>query len=141
LIVPKHGVINLLEVDNLIDGVFLLIEKGQPGEAYNITDGESSSFRDFWKMLLKDSLGHQRVYGVSKPVLQLFSVIITCILWIVHLFGDKNNFDFTPSVINFLSRSNNYSIEKIRKLGYQPRVNLQEGMNRIKKWVREDPPF
>jgi nucleoside-diphosphate-sugar epimerase len=43
--------------------------------------------------------------------------------------------------VDWMSRSNFYSIEKAqRMLGYQPKVSLDEGMQRIQHWLETNSP-
>jgi nucleoside-diphosphate-sugar epimerase len=39
--------------------------------------------------------------------------------------------------IRYLTRSATYSIEKIQKLGYRPRIELAQGMDLTAQWLRE----
>jgi nucleoside-diphosphate-sugar epimerase len=47
--------------------------------------------------------------------------------------------EVTPAAVRYLARSGTYSIEKARTvLGYQPSVDLDEGMSRCEKWLRAE---
>jgi nucleoside-diphosphate-sugar epimerase len=47
-------------VDNVVEGLMLAMERGRAGEAYFVTDGETTSFREFVTALL-------RTQGVEPP--------------------------------------------------------------------------
>ena len=54
---------------------------------------------------------------------------------LVQLFGGQT--ELGRGTIDMLSRSGGYSIEKAREqLGFQPAVNLEEGMARTATWAR-----
>jgi nucleoside-diphosphate-sugar epimerase len=38
----------------------------------------------------------------------------------------------------FLSLSKNFSIQKIRSLGYEPKIRLREGVRRVVEWQRKE---
>ena len=44
-----------------------------------------------------------------------------------------------PGAITYLTRTGTYSIDKARReLGYEPKVDLAEGMRRTEAWLREE---
>lgn len=46
--------------------------------------------------------------------------------------------EISPSAVRYLTRTGTYSIEKARRmLGYEPKVELEEGMRRSEAWLRE----
>ena len=121
-----RGVINHVHVDNLLDGVFLAIEQQAGGEIFNLSDGVATSCRDYF--------GHvARIAGKrappSLPAPLLFALIaISSRLW--RWFGGR--FPASAAATRFLMRKNRYSIAKAQqKLGYQPRIGLEQGMNAI----------
>jgi nucleoside-diphosphate-sugar epimerase len=49
------------------------------------------------------------------------------------------NADLLPESIDFLTRSHAYSIEKaVQLLGYQPRINLDQGMELTADWLSKN---
>jgi nucleoside-diphosphate-sugar epimerase len=59
-----HNVTDTAHVDNVVEGLVLAGEKGRPGEAYFVTDGEPVVFREFVTELL-------RTQGVEPPYCSL----------------------------------------------------------------------
>src|SRR6478609_1737182 len=55
-----RNVTDTAHVDNVVEGLVLAAEKGRPGEAYFVTDGEPVVFREFVSALL-------RTQGVEPP--------------------------------------------------------------------------
>ena len=125
-----RGVINHVYVDNLIDGIFLAIEKEAYGEAFNITDGQETSWGEYYKRLAA-------IAGLPKPLSLPAPVIKTLIKLECSL---KRSFgiqpDILPEVVDFSTRPYAYSIEKAQsQLGYQPKITLEEGMEYIREWL------
>ncbi len=50
-----RNVTDTTHVDNVVEGLILAAEKGRPGEAYFVTDGEPVVFREFVTALLRDA--------------------------------------------------------------------------------------
>ena len=47
--------------------------------------------------------------------------------------------EVTPAVVDYLTRRGTYSIERARSLlGFEPAVNLDEGMERTEEWLRAE---
>jgi len=47
--------------------------------------------------------------------------------------------EVNPNSIRYLTRTGTYSIEKARRLiGFEPRVDLEQGMNACEHWLREN---
>ncbi len=111
----RPAVHNHVYVDNLIDGMFVLLDSEHSGEAFNITDGCRTGFREFF--------GHfEKALGASFPVLE----------------HDAARRQLGDMGYRYFTRSSVYSIEKIRALGYQPRVGLEEGMAVTLAWARAE---
>ena len=125
LIDGGRGICNHVYLDNLIDGVFLAVEKEAYGEAFNITDGCQTTWKKYYTQLAE--IGGQPKHIMSMPALLVKTAI--------RQQGKKA--DVFPESIDFVTRPHTYSLEKARQvLGYEPRINLDEGMARIAKWLR-----
>lgn len=120
-----RSVMNHVYVDNLIDGIFLAIEQEAYGETFNFTDGCETTWRSYINHLAEIS-------GLPKPSVALPS-------WLIKLgirLGLADD-SITTASINTLTRPYAYSIEKARhRLGYQPRISLEEGMRRTAEWLQ-----
>jgi nucleoside-diphosphate-sugar epimerase len=123
LINNGKGIINHLYVDNLIDAVWLAIEQEAYGEAFNITDGSNTSWKEYYNRLAK-------IGGMTEPV----SVPTFVAKAAVKLQNGKDG--ITLAAIDAVTRQYAYSIEKAtRILGYQPRIPLEQGMAQTKIWL------
>jgi nucleoside-diphosphate-sugar epimerase len=124
LINGGKGVCNHLYVDNLIDALFLAIEQEAHGEVFNLTDGEQTTWKDYYHHLADIS-------GQTRPAIAMPAVVAKTVL---KQMG--KNADILPESIDFVTRAHTYSIDKAKRLlGYQPRITLAEGMARTAEWL------
>ncbi len=126
-----QGVINHVYVDNLVDAIFLSIEKEAYGEIFNVTDGQKTSWKEYFQ-LLAETGDLPAPFSLPKDELKLFLQVRS---------GGQKLFrqqpDIFPEAVDFMSRPYSYSIDKARKkLTYEPVINLEEGMHRIKQWLQ-----
>lgn len=121
-----RGVINHVHVDNLLDGVFLAIEKRAGGEAFTISDGVATSCKDYFAYVARMA-GKHSLPTLPAPLVFLLIALGT---WVSRFFGRK--FPASAAATHFLMRRNAYSIEKAqRMLGYAPRITLENGMRDV----------
>ncbi|WP_353932004.1 NAD-dependent epimerase/dehydratase family protein [Okeanomitos corallinicola TIOX110] len=126
------GVMNHLYVDNLVDAIFLAIEKEAYGEIFNVTDGEKTSWKEYF-IHLAAMEGLPAPMSLPKEEMKLF-------LKVRHqgqkLFRKKA--DILPESVDFMSRPHAYSIAKVTDLlNYQPKIDLEEGMKRTHQWLQK----
>ena len=127
------GVFSPIYVDNLIDGLELAAAAdGAPGEVFTVSDGRGVSCREFF--------GHySRMLGKPPPrVLPTFAAmsLITVPEAAARIGGTDTEANRTS--MRYLTRTGTYSIEKARRvLGYEPAVDLDEGMGHTETWLRE----
>ncbi|MBW4686066.1 MAG: NAD-dependent epimerase/dehydratase family protein [Komarekiella atlantica HA4396-MV6] len=127
-----RGVINHLYVDNLIDAIFLAIEKETYGEIFNITDGQKTSWKEYFTRLA-EMAGVSIPHSLPKEELKVLAQLR---YQGRKLFGKK--VDILPESIDFISRPYAYSIAKAETtLGYKPKIDLKEGMQRTKEWLQK----
>jgi nucleoside-diphosphate-sugar epimerase len=127
-----RGVMNHVYVDNLIEGIFLAIEKEAYGEAFNITDGQETSWKEYYTRLAE--IGNLAApFSVPADVLK-FIAWVRCISQRVR--GHEP--DTLPESINYVIRPYAYSIAKAQsQLGYKPKITLEEGMRRTRDWLQK----
>ncbi|OUL25307.1 NAD(P)-dependent oxidoreductase [Nostoc sp. 106C] len=128
----EHGVINHVYVDNLIDGIFLAIEKESYGEIFNITDGEQTSWKEYFTRLAEIS-GSPAPMSLGKDEIKLFLKL--------RVQGQKlfrKKADILPESIDFMTRPYACSISKAQSLlNYQPKIGLEKGFQLIQKWLEK----
>ncbi|AOX01780.1 oxidoreductase [Moorena producens PAL-8-15-08-1] len=127
-----RGVMNHVYVDNLIEAIFLAVEKEAYGETFNITDGQETSCKEYFTHLAK--IGNiPAPFSVPAGVLK-FIIQLRCLSQ--SILGQTP--DTLPESVNYITRPYAYSIAKAQsQLGYQPKINLEEGMGRTQEWVAQ----
>lgn len=117
-------------IDNVVHGLRLAMERGRPGEAYFITDGEQLPFRDFLTRLLKTRGVTPSERSIPKPIGR--GAAIACeALW------DALPLPGTPPVtrLAYFLTANEVTIRSDkahRELGYSPRISVAEGIAALK---------
>lgn len=120
-----RGIISYVYLDNLIDAVFLAVEKEAYGEAFNITDGHQITWKEYCARLAE-------IVGMPKPALSMPAMLLK-----TAIRSQGKNFDILPESVDFITRPHAYSIEKARSyLGYEPKILLDEGMALTAKWLQ-----
>lgn len=132
----KRQDITFVYVDDVVQAVFLACEKGQTGRKYFLSDGQvyqSSTFSD----LIREELGHPWWIRITAPI---------WVLRVVTFFGDLiGRMTGKISALNndkyHILRQRNWrcDIEPARReLGYEPRVQLAEGVRRTIRWYKDN---
>jgi len=132
MVLPKRGqgLIHHVYIDNLIDGIFLALERDQTGQTFNITDLSHTSCSEFFGYYT-EMLGKGKIPTVPTS-------LMTSIAWIVEKVCRwiKKDPPLTPTAVRFLSKENTISCEKsVRLLGYKPRVTLGQGMKKVETYL------
>jgi nucleoside-diphosphate-sugar epimerase len=121
-----RNVTETTHVDNVVEGLLLAAERGRPGEAYFVTDGEPVVFREFVTALL----GTQRVEPPDRSLPAWTAAPLARIAeaaWkVLPLRG-------TPPMTTFrswlLTQECTIDISKARReLGYEPIVSQEQGL-------------
>jgi nucleoside-diphosphate-sugar epimerase len=131
--------LNTIYVGNLVDAVFLAVEKPQAvGQVYNLTDGEPVSKRRFLESLAQG-------LNLPKPL------PIPVPMWVARLAawwlerrarrkGKTKAPRVTQAGVKFMGLNLDFSIEKARReLGYAPRFSFDKGMELTMAWYRQNP--
>ena len=132
----KQQDITFVYVTDVVQAVFLALEKGKTGRCYFLSDGavyQSSTFSD----LIRKELGNPWWIRITAP-LWLLRIITFFGEHIGHLTGKVtalNNDKYN------IMRQRNWrcDIDPARQeLGYQPQVTLEEGVRRSIKWYKDN---
>jgi nucleoside-diphosphate-sugar epimerase len=130
--------LNTIYVGNLIDAIFLAVEKPQAvGQVYNLTDGEHVSKRRFIEALVR-GLNLPQPLPVSVPLW-----VGRLVAWWHERRARRRGATKAPKVtqagIKFMGLNLEFSIEKARReLGYAPRFSFDEGMELTLAWYRQN---
>jgi len=132
----KQQDITFVYVTDVVQAVFLALERGVTGRRYFLSDGEvyqSSTFSN----LIRRELGNPWWIRITAP-LWMLRVITFCGEYIGHLTGKVtalNNDKYN------IMRQRNWRCDigpARRELGYEPQVRLEEGVCRSVKWYKEN---
>jgi nucleoside-diphosphate-sugar epimerase len=125
------GVINHVHVDNLIDGILLAMEKDTGAGVFTLTDDEATPVDEFFAY-------HAAMLGRRTPP-KLPAKLALPVLKAAQAALPKMGIQlpFKADGIRFLCRANKVSCDKAkRELGYQPKINLTSGMQRLEEELR-----
>lgn len=133
-LLPAHGqgVFRAIYIDDLVDGVMLAAEKNEGSGQIFIVGGQKTVtcekfFGHYYRMLGKDS---PRM--VSTPVAVAIAEIGRAVF---GLFGKQT--ELGRGAMEMLSKETSVSNAKAsRLLGWQPQIELEEGMRRTETWLR-----
>ena len=126
--------ITFVYVEDVVQAVFLALDKGENGRKYFLSDGEvyqSSTFSD----LIHEELGRPWWIRITAPVWVLRAITF-CGEYLSQMTGKVtvlNNDKYN------ILRQRNWRCDiapAIRELGYQPKVKLEEGVRRTVKWYK-----
>jgi nucleoside-diphosphate-sugar epimerase len=126
-----RGIINHVYVDNLIDAIFLAVRKRAFGRAFNVTDGRATTNAEYFGKLAE-------LAGLSPPRSAPAKLLEG--IGAMTAFARRLGFTDQPlsaDSVRYLMRPYAYSIERARReLGYEPAVDLDQGLERIRPVVR-----
>lgn len=126
LILPGkgEGMMNPIHVHDLVRVYLRIIERGQFGDVYNVTDGQPVTFYDYFCRLAK-------IGGKKSPPRLPYPLLLVAFLFIPKTIATK-------SAIDFVRRPFGYSNERVKShLGFEPQISLQEGLADIEQWLNE----
>ena len=127
-----RGLMSPVYVDNLLDGVVLAAaSEAGAGQVFTIADGITVPAKEFF--------GHYtRALGKGEPRTAPTSVslVLAAVFSAIERARGRTT-EANPESVRYLARTGGYSIEKARRvLGYEPAVDLEEGMRRTLDWLR-----
>ena len=132
----KQQDITFVYVTDVVQAVFLALEKGETGRRYFLSDGEvyqSSTFSN----LIRKELGNPWWIRITAPI-WLLRVITFCGEYLGRMTGKVtalNNDKY------HIMRQRNWRCDITpaqQELGYEPQVQLAEGVKRCVKWYKEN---
>lgn len=117
---------SITHVDNVVEGLLLAAERGRPGEAYFVTDGEDVVFREFVGEMLATKGVAAPSRSMPLPVARAIRVSGEVLWGMLPLKGE-------PPLPRFglwvSSQECTIDISKSRsELGYEPVVSRQQGL-------------
>jgi nucleoside-diphosphate-sugar epimerase len=130
---PRMGnaCLNHVYIDNLIDGIFLAMERQAYGEIFNLTDGQRTTCKEYFSRLA--------TIAQTPPPTSLPTFLVKSLLNLRISDQKKKGqpIDLHADLVHWMNRPHPYSIAKAQQqLGYQPKVSLEEGLQRVKQWLQ-----
>lgn len=133
-LLPAHGqgIFSPVYIDDMIEGVVLTTTRKEGrGQIFTIGGGVEVTCKEFFSY-------HADMAGCSAPRtmgLVPARILAATVGSVTRFFGGQS--ELGRGTMDMLSRKAGYSIEKAgRLLGYEPQVDLDEGMRRSKEWAR-----
>jgi nucleoside-diphosphate-sugar epimerase len=135
---PSKLVMNTIYVGNLVDAIFLAIDKPEAvGQVYNLTDGDRVTKRKFFETIA-DGLGLPR--PKRKVPLVVAKLVARVLEWRARRVGKTDAPRVTRGRVKLIGLNLDFSIEKAkRELGYAPKVGFDEGMKTTLDWFKQQP--
>lgn len=129
LVDQGQGCMNHVYIDNLIDAVFLMIEKNASDRAYNVTDGARTTFEEYFTGLA-GAAGLPVPGSIPAAAARLAG---RAAQWFSGITGIP--VELSAEAVDFVMRPHPVSIDSIIHLGFEPRIGLQEGLARTGQWL------
>lgn len=134
-LLPAHGrgIFSPVYIDDLVDGIVLAGNTAAArGQIFNIGDGSTPTCAEFFSHHAQ-MLGLSGVRCTDTRIARLF---VQAAGSVIRLLGRES--ELGGGTVDMLSRRAGYAIDKAREmLGYEPRVELGEGMHRTRLWAIE----
>ena len=128
-----RGIFSAVYVDDLVTGLTLLAERPEAaGQVFTLGPARGVPAKEFF--------GHYyRMLGKRGPICLPTPIAVAAASaagFAERLRGNRT--EINAASMRYLARPGGYSIEKARRLlGYEPQVDLAEGMRRTEAWLRE----
>jgi len=128
-----RGVFSPVYVDDLVSGLVLAAERPEAaGQIFTIGPAKGVPAKEFFAHYF-------RMLGKRGPVCLPTTIAVAAARaagGLERLRGNRT--EINAASMRYLARPGGYSIEKARRLlGYEPRIDLDEGMRRTEAWLRE----
>lgn len=125
-----RGIFSPTYVDNLVSGIVLTLTQSQSrGQIFTLSDGVGVTCLEYFRRLA--SLVGGTVRTVPTPVARLLARSIGSVTR-----GLGGSSELGDASLGMLLRQGTYSIAKAQSmLGYEPAIDLDEGMYRVGQWL------
>lgn len=125
-----RGLVSPVYLDDLVNGVVLACARAEAaGQVFTLTGDRSVESREFFGRYAR-MLGKDRLPVAPTPVVAAIAATLGRAV---------RDSEVSPAAVRYLARTGTYSIEKARELlGYEPAVDLDEGMRRCEEWLRAE---
>ncbi|MBB2947729.1 nucleoside-diphosphate-sugar epimerase [Actinoplanes lutulentus] len=126
-----NGIFSPVYIDDLVSGVLLARADDAAGQIFTLTGGAGVTCREFFAH-------YYRMLGKRSPLCLPTPAAVAVAAAAGRAFGLAGPTEFNAISMRYFARTGTYSIEKARRvLGYEPKVDLPEGMSRTERWLRD----
>ena len=135
-LLPAHGrgIFRPIYIDDLVDGIVLAAGlAAAAGHIFNLTGDHGLPTAEFfaWHMRWAGKAGAPRTVSTAT------AIRLTRIAQLAGRLTGRPS-EASPQTMLMLSKTERVSIDKARRLlGYEPRIDIAEGMRRTEAWLRE----
>ena len=130
---PGDGLMLPTYIDDLVDAIVLALAKGRPGRPYAVWSGERVTFREYFDRYAA-MVGSAPTKRLPRPLLGALGAAMETV---ARVRGEAPT--FTAAAMKFVDRRGTVSTDRIRsELGWEPRVDLDEGVRRVERWARSE---
>jgi len=132
-----ENVVDLTYIDNVVDALLLCAESPENtlGKKYNISNGEPVKI---WKLIERICAELNLQPPQRKISYQTANAAASVIEFVYRLIPTQPEPPLTRMSVSMLAHSTTLDISAARnELGYQPRVSVDEGVQRFMKWWKE----
>ena len=129
---PGDGVMLPAYVDDLVEGVLVAADRGERGLSYTVWDGHPVTFTDYFSRIAQIA-GSAPPRPLPKPLLELVGAGAEAL---ARLRGVPP--PFSSRAPTLIDRRGTAATKRIRELGWEPKVPLDEGLRRSADWARAE---
>lgn len=127
-----NNLLSTIYIENLITGITLLAKKDEAiNEIYILTDGKNYTQNEFVNAIA-DKLHVYRPMHIPfiAAYMAAFGFKLLSLIGIPQL--------LTKDRIKTLIGNHSFNIEKAKKMGYNPKISLEDGIERTINWYRQE---
>lgn len=132
----RRQLLSFIYVEDLARAIFDALEKATPGNTYNIAEPRTYSQKEF-REIASEFLGRRFVLGVKMPLWGVKAVSAVAEKWGVAR--------MKPSTLNRdkynIMKQRNWAVDiskARREFGFNPQVDLREGVRRSVEWYEKE---
>jgi nucleoside-diphosphate-sugar epimerase len=127
-----RGIFSPVYIDNLVDGIVGACGPAGAGGVFTLTDGVGVTTREFFGF-------YARLLGRRLPVVPTGAATVLASAAALGARAARHETEVNAAAARYLARTGTYAIDRARaELGYEPRVNLADGMERTVAWLRAE---